>query len=116
MYKNEWDKDCFAQDAAYSDSKDLAKRIISGKVLKERAYEIAINHKYDGYQRGLASVVYKFFFCNKTQSRANANVSEELSQELHETVIKKFRKKRVCVRFTDNIWAAELAKIGSLSS
>ena len=65
MYKNEWDKDCFAQDAAYSDSKDLAKRIISGKVLKERAYEIAINHKYDGYQRGLASVVYKFFFATK---------------------------------------------------
>ena len=36
------------------------KRTISGKVLKERAYEIAINHKYDGYQRGLASMVYKF--------------------------------------------------------
>ena len=36
------------------------KRTISGKVLKERAYEIAINNKYDGYQRGLASMVYKF--------------------------------------------------------
>ena len=61
MYNNELDKDCFAQDAAYSGSKDLAKRTISGKVLKERADEIAINHKYDGYQRGLASTVYKFF-------------------------------------------------------
>ena len=46
IYKNELDKACFAQDAAYSDSKDLAKRTISGKTLKDGGYEIAINPRY----------------------------------------------------------------------
>ena len=50
IYKNELDKACFAHDAAYFDSKYLAKRTISDKNLKFRAYEIAINPKYDGYQ------------------------------------------------------------------
>ena len=51
----------FAHDAAYSDSKDLAKRTISDKILQDRAYEIARNRGYDGYQRALASMVCKFF-------------------------------------------------------
>ena len=59
--KNELDKACFTHDTAYSDSKDLAKRTISDKILKNKAYEIAINPKYDGHQRRLASMVYKFF-------------------------------------------------------
>ena len=59
----------------YSDSKDLAKRTILSKILKEKAYEIAINPKYDWYQRGLASMVYKFF--NKIPD-SGASVSEEL--------------------------------------
>ena len=50
LYRNELGKACFA-DAAYSDSKDLAKRTISDKILKDRAYEIARNRGYDGYQR-----------------------------------------------------------------
>ena len=61
FYGNELDKACFAHDAAYSDSKDLANRTISDKILKDRAYEIARNHKYDGYQRALASMIYKVF-------------------------------------------------------
>ena len=61
MYRNELDKDYFVDDAAYSESKDLAKSTISEKILKDRAYEIAINHGYHGYQRALASKVYKFF-------------------------------------------------------
>ena len=51
IYRNELDKACFAHDAAYSDSKDLEKRTQSDKVLKDEAYEIANNPKYDGYQR-----------------------------------------------------------------
>ena len=47
---NELDKACFTHDAAYSDSKDLAKRTVSDKILKDRAYEIARNGGYDGYQ------------------------------------------------------------------
>ena len=61
LYRNELDKACFAQDAAYSDSKDLVNRTISDKVLKDRTYEIARNCNYDGYQRALASMVYKVF-------------------------------------------------------
>ena len=60
LYRNELDKSCFAHDVAYSDSKDLAKRTISDKTLKDRAYEIARNPKFDGYQRALASMVNKF--------------------------------------------------------
>ena len=61
IYKNELDKTCFAHDAAYSDSKDLTKRAIADKILKNEAFNIAKDPKYDGYQRGLASMVYKFF-------------------------------------------------------
>ena len=59
--KNELDKACFALDAAYSDIKDLTKRTISDKILENKAFYIAKDPKYDGYQRGLASMVYKFF-------------------------------------------------------
>ena len=55
------DKACFAHDAAYADSKNLAKRTVSDKILKDKAYEIARNCKYDGYQRALPSMVYKSF-------------------------------------------------------
>ena len=61
IYKNELDKVCFAHDAAYFGSKDLTKRTVSDKILKYRASENAINPKYDGNQRGLASMVYNFF-------------------------------------------------------
>ena len=61
IYKDELDKACFAHDGAYFDSKDLTKRTIAGKVLKGKVFNIAKDPKYDGYQRGLASMVYKFF-------------------------------------------------------
>ena len=61
LYRNELDKACFAHDAAYSESKDLAKRTISDKILKDGAYEIVRNCNFDGYQRELASMVYKIF-------------------------------------------------------
>ena len=61
VYRNELDKASFAHGAAYSDSKDLAKRTTSDKILKERAYEIVKTCNYDAYQRALSSMVYKFF-------------------------------------------------------
>ena len=61
IYKNELDKACFKHDSAYADYKDLTNRTQADKVLKDRAFEIASNPKYDGYQRGLANMVYKFF-------------------------------------------------------
>ena len=61
IYKNELDKACFQHDMAYGKSKDLIKRTQSDKVLKDKAFKIASDPNYDGYQRGLASMVYKFF-------------------------------------------------------
>ena len=61
IYKNELDKACFQHDMAYGDFKDLARRTASDKVLRDKAFNIAKNLKYDGYQRGLASMVYKYF-------------------------------------------------------
>ena len=61
IYRNELDKACFQHDMAYGDFKDLKRRTQSDKVLKDKAFVIASNPKYDGYQGGLASMVYKFF-------------------------------------------------------
>ena len=61
IYKNDLDKDCFQHDMEYVKSKYLAKRTELGKVLRDEAFEIESNPKYDGYQRGLASMVYTFF-------------------------------------------------------
>ena len=89
-YKTQLDKTCF--NAGYSNSKDLAKRTVSDKTLKDRAYKIAINPEYDGYQKGLASMVYKLFDMN---TGSGAKVNEELAQELHKPVIKKFKIRRI---------------------
>ena len=61
IYKNELDKACFQHHMAYGDFKDLKRRTASDKVLRNKAFNIAKNPKYDGCQRGIASMVYKFF-------------------------------------------------------
>ena len=91
---------------AYGKSKDLIKRIRSDKVLK--AFKIANNPNYDGYQRGLASMVYKFF---DKKSKGNG-INEPIYQsanELHKPIIIKFKKKKVYISFRDNIWGVYLA-------
>ena len=65
IYKSDINKAYFAHDAANFDSKNLTKRTVSDKMLKDRAYEIPINTKNDGYQRGLASMVYHFLIRNQ---------------------------------------------------
>ena len=61
IYRNELDKACFQHDMAYGDFKDLAKRTAADKVLRDKTFNIGKDPKYDGFQRGLAAVVYKFF-------------------------------------------------------
>ena len=61
IYRNEPDKACFQHDSAYADHKDLINRTEADKVLRDKAYDIASNPEYYGYQRGLANMVYKFF-------------------------------------------------------
>ena len=68
IYGDELYKACFQHDMAYGKSKDLVKRTQSDKVLKDKAFEIASELKHDGYQRGWASMVYKFF--NKKSSES----------------------------------------------
>ena len=61
IYRNDLHKACFQHDSAYADNKDFINRTKADKLLKDTAYNIASNPEYDGYQRGLASMVYKFF-------------------------------------------------------
>ena len=61
IYKNKLDKVCFAHDASYANSTYLGKRNISDKALKDKSFEIAGNPKYDGYPKGLESIVCNFF-------------------------------------------------------
>ena len=65
--------------------KDLSRRILTYKISRDKAFNIAKNPKYDGYQRGLASMVYKFFDKKSAGSSINVNVkpSERLAEELH---------------------------------
>ena len=65
IYQNKLDKACFQHDLAYGDFKDLTRRTASDKILYDEAFNIAENPKYDGYQRGLASMVYNFFLIER---------------------------------------------------
>ena len=91
IYKNEVDKACFQYDMAYGDFKDLAKRTASDKILRDKAFNITKNPKYDGYRRGLASMVYKLFD-KKSEGSGIVNNKEniKLVDELHKPIIKKF--------------------------
>ena len=104
---------------AYGDFKDLKRRTAAGNVLRDKAFNIAKNPKYDGYQRGFASMVYKIFdkktkgsgvtLANKSAIKSIPQ-NEQLAEELHKPIIRKFRKREVYSAFKDNnIWAADLA-------
>ena len=99
----------------YGDFKDLGKRTDSNKVLRDKAFNIAKNPKYDGYQRGFASMVYKFFDKKfpgsgvNTDANKSAFNNERLAEELHKPIIKKFKKRSIYSGFRDNIWSVDLA-------
>ena len=92
IYRNDLDKACFQHDSAYADNKDLINSTKADKVLRDKAYNIASNPEYDGYQRGLASMVYKFFDKKSIGSGIVKDSSLILADELHKSVIKKFNK------------------------
>ena len=121
IYRNELNKACFQHDSAYADHKDLINRTKSDKVLRDKAYDIASNPEYDGYQRGLASMVYKFFDKKslgsgfKKLKNTRKPRSSILADELHKPIIRKFNKRKVYSQFKDNIWGVDLADMQSLS-
>ena len=100
----------------YMKSKDLVKRTQSDKVLRDKAFKIASNPNYDGYQRRLASMVYKFFDKKSEGSGIVTNKPNyQLANELHKPIIKKIKKRKVYSSFKDNVWGADLADMQSLS-
>ena len=134
IYRNELDKACFQHDSAYAVHEDLINRTEADQVLRDKAYDIASNPKYDSYQRGLASMVYKFFDKKSTaEPSALARSSLErtgsgfkklkntahnfsiLANERHKPIIRKFNKRKVYSQFKDNIWGVDLPDMQSLS-
>ena len=121
IYRNELDKACFQHDSAYADHKDLINRTEADKVLRYKAYDIASNPEYDGYQRDLASMVYKFFDKKSTGNgykklkSTTKPSSSILADELHKPILTKFSKRKVYSQFKDNIWGVDLADMKSLS-
>ena len=107
--RDELDKACFQHDMAYGKSKELTKRTQSDKVLWDKAFKIASDPKYDGCQRGLASMVYKFFDKKSNGSGIINESNYQLANELHKPIIRKFKKRKVYSLFKDNIWGADLA-------
>ena len=117
IYKNELDKACFQHDMAYGDFKDLARRTTADELLRDKAFKIASDPKYDGYQRGLASMVYKLFDKKSSGNGANDEIKQniQLADELHKPIIRKFEKRKVYSSFRDNIWGVDLADMQLLS-
>ena len=134
IYRNELDKACFQNDSAYADHKDLINRTEADKVLRDKAYDIASNPEYDGHQRGLASMVCKFFDKKSTAKpialarsslehmgsgfkklKNTEHNSSILADEHHKPIIRKFNKRKVYSQFKDNIWGVDLADMQSLS-
>ena len=116
IYRNELDKACFRHDSAYADHKDLINRTKLDNVLRGKAYNIVSNPEYNGYQRGLASMVYTFFDTKSMGSGIARDSSSILADELHKPVIKKFNKRKVYSKFKDNIWGVDVADMQSLST
>ena len=83
IYRNELDKACFQHDMAHGKTKDLVKRTQLHKVLRDKAFKIASDPKYDGYQRGLASMVYQFFDKKSSGSGVVNESNYQLADKLH---------------------------------
>ena len=97
IYKNGLDKACFQHNMAYGDFTDLAKIIGSENVLRDKGFKIPSNPKYDGYQRGIASMVYKFFNKKSTGSGVKSMSNQQLSDKLHQPIIKTFFLKKYII-------------------
>ena len=108
----------------YGGFKNLAKRTAADKLLGDKAFKIVSDQKYDGYQRGLASTVYKFFDKKSQESGhplssasqlASNKEYRQLADELHKPIIRKFKKRKVHSSFKDNIWGVDLVDMQLLS-
>ena len=92
-------------------------QLLTKKALRVKAFNITKNPKYDGYQRGLASTVYKFFdkksasLTDKSPAGSGLNMhannefkqNHQLAEELHKPIIQKFKKRTIYSGSKDNI-------------
>ena len=119
ILKNRLDAACFQHDPTYTKYKDRLNREQSDIVLKNKALKIATDPRVNGYQRRLASMVYKFF--NEVTKgsginlQANSLNNETLAEELHQPIIKNFKRRKVYSSFKDNIWGVDLADMQLIS-
>ena len=106
--QNKINKACFQHDIAYGGFQDLPRKTASEKVLRDKAFDITKNPKFDGYQRGLASIVYKLLIKNSATTRAdnsdthtgiginsdsvsqNEQLEAQLPDELRKPIIRNF--------------------------
>ena len=118
--------------------KDLPRRTASDKLLRDKAFHSAKNLKYEGYQRGLALMTYKFFDESSLDMRAQSEIlatrstftgsntsgdvfknenmlHQKLSKELHKPNVRTFEKRKVYSSFKDNIWVADIADMQLIS-
>ena len=93
------------------------KRAASDKVWRDKAFNIAKNPKYDKYQKGLVSMVYKSFEKRSSGSGIENEIkqNEQLAEELHKPIIKKFKRRKVYSALKDNVWSAELVDMQLIS-
>ena len=97
IYQNELDKAYFQKDMAYDDFEDLSRRTASDKILQDSLFKITNRPKYDGYPRGLNSIIYK---CFDKKSAGGAITNEiasiqQLTGELHKQITENFQKRKV---------------------
>ena len=115
IYRNELDKACFQHDMTYGKSKDLTKRTQSDKVVRDKAFKIASDPKFGGYQRELASMVYKFF--DKTLLKVVLLLNQIIKSRVNfmGRLLENSNRQKVYSSFRDNVWGADLADMQSLS-
>ena len=112
ILKNRLDATCFQHDSVYAKYKYRLNRKQSDIVLTNKALKIGTDPRVNGYQRGLASMVYKFFNERTKGSginlKANSLNNEILAEKLHKSIIKNFKRRKVYSSFKDNIWGVDL--------
>ena len=105
------DKACFQHDTTYNKYKNLEKRIQSDKVLKDKDFKIEKTPEYNGYEHALVSMVYRFFQKKFGSGLVKNTIKEnqQLANEIHKPIIRKFKKRKVYSSYKDNIWGYDLA-------
>ena len=100
---------------AYNKYKDLKGIAQSDVVLKNKASEIAINPRYDGFQRAVASMVWNFIDKRSKSVLGSGIENKKLADELDKPIIKKFKRRKVYSSFKANIWGVDLADMSLIN-